>query len=204
MTLPASIPQGLEDGRVRDLLALTFEDFDIRGIAARLARTNRYAGATHWPYSVATHSVLVSHLCEEYAPAGFGCAGAKLRRQYALAGLLHDIPESFGIGDMISPIKRVLPGYRELEDAIVQQLIPAFPALALHTDPTVRRADERAYQLECKILRGSWPRREHTSFECADMNALEIDLAEWLLESEVSWSRSKFLFLQRYKELTNV
>jgi hypothetical protein len=194
MTLPSSIPQGLEDGRVRDLLALTSEDFNVREIAARLARTNRYAGATHWPYSVATHSVLVSCLCEAATD------GAPL---VALAGLLHDIPESFGIGDMISPIKRVLPAYRELEDAIVRQLIPAFPALALHTDPRVRRADERAYQLECKVLRGAWPLREHTSFECVDMSALEIDLAEWLLESEVSWSRSKALFLMRYKELTH-
>ena len=56
------IPQGLEDGSVRNLLALTSADYNIEDIASRLAKLNRYAGATNWPYSVATHSVLLHRM----------------------------------------------------------------------------------------------------------------------------------------------
>ena len=101
--LPTNIPQGLEDGTIRNLMALTGPDFDIEAIAARLAKINRFGGATKWPYSVATHSVLVSALCP---------------KQYRCPGLLHDITESFGINDMISPVKRAMPHYKLLEAAI--------------------------------------------------------------------------------------
>lgn len=181
------IPQGLEDGRVRNLLALTEADFRIEDIAARLARTNRYAGATHWPYSVALHSVLVSYLCP----------------RLPLAGLLHDIPEAFGIGDLIAPIKRKLPAYVELEEAIVSQLIRPFPALAWHQDSQVREADERAYQLECLYLRGRWPNPEHTKWEPARPNADEVALCSAWLTREWSWRKARTRFIKRYRELTS-
>ena len=193
MNLPAEIPQGLEDGRVRDLLALTDADFSVEEIAARLARINRFAGATHWPYSVALHSVLVSHLC----------AHSTSYEDWRLAGLLHDIPEAFGIGDLITPIKRLVTGYRELEDALVTQLCVPFPALTLHASEEVRWADERAYQLECLFLRGAWPRPEHTRFAALAPDSLEYQLGRKYLISEWNWRDARDEFVHRYEELNH-
>lgn len=182
------IRQGLEDGRVRDLLALTSEDFQMADIGARLARINRYAGATKWPYSVATHSVLVSYLAEPW---------------FARAGLLHDIPEAFGIGDLIAPIKRLegFESYRKLEDQLIAQLVPAFPALALNKCDAVRWADERAYQLECLYLCGKWPEDPHTRWTPSTPTWREHELATFFLSAEFSWRDSRDTFMARYREL---
>lgn len=188
MILPEHIPQGLERGRVRDLLHLTPEDYQIAEIALRLAKINRYCGAMRWPLSVATHSVLVSYLC----PVGF-----------ERAGLLHDITETFGIGDVIAPIKRVIPDVGELEDAIRDQLIPVFPELSLHNSPEVKHADERAYQLEVWCIRGREPNPEHTAFQFSyELAGGTVDkLCTRFLRQEIGWRASAALFMARYEEL---
>lgn len=186
MSLPRSIPQGLERGRVRDILHLGPEDFQIDMIAERLSKINRYCGALQWPLSVATHSVLVSRLC----PA-----------EFAKAGLLHDITETFGIGDVISPVKRVVRGVKEIEDAIRVQLLGAFPDLHQEGHPSVRHADERAYQLECLYIRGREPEPGHTSFPFENPSVDEKEICATLLRSEVPWRVSRHMFLTRYKEL---
>lgn len=188
MTLPESIHQGLERGRVRDLLHLGPEDFQIHEIAARLAKINRFCGATDIPFSVAAHSVLVSRLV----------ATPSLRR----AALLHDITESFAIGDMITPVKRLLPGFKEIESAIHAQLCVPFPDLDMSAHPCVRHADERAYQLESYYLRGTPPRPEHTCF-AFEHPTPEIDhiAAEVGLVTELTWRQARDLFMDEYKEL---
>lgn len=186
MILPTSIPQGLEYGRVRDILHLTPSDYQIHEIADRLSKINRYCGALKWPLSVATHSVLVSHLC----PEGF-----------ERAGLLHDITETFGIGDVISPIKRVVPAMNKIEDAIRLQLIGVFPDLAFHDTPEVKHADERAYQLEVFYLRGRPPNREHTSFEFEPLSEHERHIGSFTIEHEITWRQSRDMFMARYEEL---
>lgn len=183
--LPTNIPQGLEDGTIRNLMALTGPDFDIEAIAARLAKINRFGGATKWPYSVATHSVLVSALCP---------------KQYRWPGLLHDITESFGINDMISPVKRAMPHYKLLEAAIRAQLLAPF-GLELDEPEAVKTADERAYQLECYYLRGAWPRTEHTRFAVAEVSLREWVLAERFLTTEIPWQNSARMFLAAYNDM---
>ena len=186
MSLPNHIPQGLENGRVRDLMELDERDFRIEDIARRLAQLNRYAGALAHPYSVATHSVVVSLLCPP---------------EFARAGLLHDITESFGIGDLISPIKRLMPAFNEIEHAIRVQLAGPFGLTGVEA-PEVRRADERAYQLECRYIRGDWPLPQHTSFEPWYPTDEEHEIAMRFMKFEISWRESARLFLQRYEELS--
>lgn len=187
MTLPSSIPQGLEDGRIQDLLHLQPEDMRIEDIASRLAKINRYAGATRFPYSVATHSVLVSHLA----------------RDWSMSGLLHDIPEAFAIGDMITPIKRLMPDFRALEERITGQLMRAFPHLTNHRSPSVEHADRRAFHLESLYMRGRWPQQPcQISYEPEAPTEAERKLAAQYLLCEIPWQRSRDLFLERYKELT--
>lgn len=80
------------------------ERADIRlfDIAVALSRVCRYGGHAQHCYSVAQHSVLVSHL---------------VHREFALCALMHDAAEAY-LGDVITPLKRVLgEAYARLERA---------------------------------------------------------------------------------------
>ncbi len=75
-------------------------DIDIRDIAHHLSLLNRFGGATTHAYSVAQHSVHVSHAC---------------RREHAMLGLLHDATEAY-LQDLIRAVKREVRGlYKPLE-----------------------------------------------------------------------------------------
>jgi hypothetical protein len=120
----------------------------------------------------------------------------------ARAALLHDITESFGIGDMITPVKRLLPEFTSIERAIHAQLCAPFPDLAFSADDLVRHADERAYQLESFYLRGTPPRPEHTRFAFIAPSLDEDVLASEVgLLIEFPWRRAKELFMTEYREL---
>ncbi|WP_462321709.1 hypothetical protein [Halochromatium sp.] len=71
-------------------------------IVHSLSLMNRFNGAALFPYSVAQHSLHVASLLP-----------AELR----LEGLLHDAAEAY-IGDMVSPLKQVMPEYKAVEARI--------------------------------------------------------------------------------------
>lgn len=76
------------------------EDIKISDIAIALSRLCRYTGHSESFYSVAEHSVRVSEILPD---------------EFKLTGLLHDATEAY-LGDMSSPLKKLLPNYRKLED----------------------------------------------------------------------------------------
>lgn len=78
------------------------EDVDPLDIAHALGMTCRYGGHVTRFYSVAEHCVLMS-----YAVAP----------EDALWALLHDATEAY-VGDMIRPLKRSMPAYRQTEDRL--------------------------------------------------------------------------------------
>jgi uncharacterized protein len=85
------------------------EDVDILDIAFALGNIARYGGHCRF-YSVAEHSVLVSHM---------------VPKKDALAGLLHDATEAY-IADVIRPVKRCIGRdntYFSLEKAIWEKAI---------------------------------------------------------------------------------
>jgi hypothetical protein len=112
-------------------------------VSHALSQTNRFGGHTVRPYSVAAHSLLVAEL---------------LPAHLKLQGLMHDAAEAF-MGDVISPIKQLLPEVKALEKIIWRAIADRF-GLPCVLDPLVKRADLYALRLERdKLIRNSfhWP-----------------------------------------------
>lgn len=103
------------------------EDIDIRDIAHALSLQCRFAGHCRTFYSVAQHSVMVSHL---------------LPRAVALAGLLHDAAEAFVV-DVPRPIKR-MPGMEALRDAEDRVLECIMAACGVAWTPEIHAAVKHA------------------------------------------------------------
>lgn len=101
------------------------EDFDILDIAAALSKQCRFGGHCDWHYSVAQHSIYVSH---------------QVPPEHQMAALMHDATEAYCI-DVPRPMKRSLIGYRKIEERIWQALAVKF-RLPLVLPSCVHKADE--------------------------------------------------------------
>ena len=89
-----------------------------------LSLMNRFNGAALFPYSVAQHSLHVAEL---------------LPPELRLEGLLHDAAEAY-IGDMVSPLKQVMPEYKAVEARISAVVAEVF-GLAYPEPRLVKQAD---------------------------------------------------------------
>lgn len=85
----------------------TSDVIDIGDIAHALSNMCRFAGHTKHFYSVAQHSVIVANIVRDH--------GGSLKEQFH--GLLHDATEAY-ITDMPTPVKRLIPDFKALEDKI--------------------------------------------------------------------------------------
>lgn len=169
-------PFRLMNLRILDVAAPDPALFSIEDVAHALAQVNRFGGHVKWPYSVATHSVLVSFLC----PPGF---------EYE--GLMHDVTESMGLVDLPSATKSLVPAYKELE-AVHRRAFRGKFCLADLEPPQVKAADTLAYWLERYALRDeSRPAHLDSAWR----------VAEAFLGREISWRDSRDMFLLRYREL---
>ena len=103
----------------------------IADIAHNLSRLCRFNGATNRFYSVAEHSLYVSHLVSS---------------PHAFAALLHDAAEAY-LGDVVTPLKQLLPEFIEIETRMEYTIACKFNIpVAMH--PIVKEADRRAYLKE--------------------------------------------------------
>lgn len=121
-------------GRNFDLIHPERSEFDIHDIAHGLSNICRFNGHTKSFYSVAQHSVIVASLCHS-AP---------------MAGLLHDAAEAF-LGDISTPLKQLLPAYKELEKNIMAVIYKKF-GLTYPEPVEVKQADLIALATENRDL----------------------------------------------------
>jgi 5'-deoxynucleotidase YfbR-like HD superfamily hydrolase len=142
--------QRMLSGRRLDLLDPSPLDIEIGDIAHGLARVARWNGQTRGDhaFSVAQHSLLVEEI--------FAALAADAPPDCRLAALLHDAPE-YVIGDMISPFKAVVGGYKECEIRLQRAIHLSF---SLPTDLSaalrklIKRADQIAAYFEATELAG--------------------------------------------------
>lgn len=110
-------------------------DFDINVIAHSLSNICRFTGQVREFYSVAQHSVIVSHLVPS---------------ELALVALMHDMAESV-LGDVSSPLKSMLSEYRAIENR-VEAAMAAYFGLPFPFPPEVKDADMVALATEKRDL----------------------------------------------------
>lgn len=163
-------------GKYFDLLNPDPALVDIVDIANGLSKQCRFNGHCLRFYSVAQHSVAVSYLVPE---------------EHALHGLLHDAAEAY-IGDVIAPLKQLLPDYKQIEKTVEQAIFSAFrlPSLLPHC---VKKADAIMLFTERRDL---MPKTDVEWDNPMGVYPLDNPIDTW------NHNSSRFLFLKRFKELT--
>ncbi|WP_313135631.1 phosphohydrolase [Stutzerimonas nitrititolerans] len=118
-------------GRRFDLLAPCPSQIFVLDIAHALAHLCRFNGHTSRHYSVAQHSLVVASI----VPA-----------EHKLAALLHDATEAY-VGDMVRPLKQLMPEYQQIEQRIWHAICERFD-IAPELPECVKEADMLALATE--------------------------------------------------------
>lgn len=127
-------------GKRVDLLAPTADMIDPLDIAHSLAHQCRFNGHTTAYYSVAQHCYIVANLVPP---------------EHQLGGLLHDAAEAY-VGDMVRPLKQLLPDFAEVEHEIWLAICERFN-LAPELPACVHQADLIALATERRDLMPAHP-----------------------------------------------
>jgi hypothetical protein len=143
---------------------------DLDDIAATLARVVRFGGMLSVSYTVAQHSVLVSRLVSP---------------ENRLIALLHDATEAY-LGDVISPLKRQIPEYRNIESAWAREIGWRFglrEGELVRLPDEVKQADLTMYLSERARFK---PGGEVPGFEPVEIDCVwSAEWAAWKFKQEV-------------------
>jgi hypothetical protein len=157
------------------------EQFDSGDIARALANQCRFGGHCRVFYSVAQHSVIVSHLVEERGGDS----------DEAFAALMHDATEAY-LGDMPHPLKHRSPlgaAFKQAEDHLERALRDRF---GIKPDvPAIKAADRALLATERRAFSAEtwhWP-------ELQGVEPLALELRAW------SPDEAAEAFTRRYAEL---
>ncbi|WBM69162.1 HD family hydrolase [Buttiauxella sp. WJP83] len=112
------------NGKHINFLNINPDDIVIEDIATALSNCCRFAGHLPEFYSVAQHSVLTSLIVSP---------------EFALEALLHDAQEAY-VCDIPSPLKRLLPDYRQIESYVESVIRKKFGLPEIMSEP-VKYAD---------------------------------------------------------------
>jgi len=156
-------------------------DIDIEEIAHTLAMQCRFNGHIKHFYSIAQHSVLVSKLLEEW----------KHPVEIVFEGLMHDAAEAY-VGDVISPIKRSIPAFSDVEHMTWVAIADRYNLPHVQS-PVVGKADIAMLLVEKRDLCAPEPLSWGISYE----GPLPVRRIK-----ELGWKDAKAMFLKRFAELT--
>lgn len=118
-----------------DFFNMSKTTLDIEDIAHALSQICRFGGHCREFYSVAQHSVYVSQLCSH---------------DHKLVGLLHDATEAY-IGDMVTPLKRLVPDFQQYEASLYHVIAKQF-GLPRELPQEVKDADITMLAAEARDL----------------------------------------------------
>ena len=168
------------NARYFDLTRPEASHIDIETIAHALSNICRFTGHTDRFYSVAQHSILVSHLVPP---------------EHALAGLLHDAHEAY-CGDVAAPLKQLLPDYQAIE-ARIEAAVRAYFGLPATLPAAVKHADLCALVTERRDLMP-----HHDDVWVFDSNVGVVQPCNNRIIPAQAYI-ARCLFLDRYRELTD-
>jgi hypothetical protein len=164
-------------GTYFDYLDPEGSEFTIEDVAHALSNICRFGGHSNFHYSVAQHSFLASHI---------------VKPEYAYDALMHDAPEAF-IGDMLKPLKIMLPDYRAVENKVEAAVFRRFGV----TNPlpeAVKLADLQMLVAEQAQVMGAQDDHWDLTFNAKAAPVLIHSWPIWYAEEQ---------FLLRYKSLVS-
>jgi 5'-deoxynucleotidase YfbR-like HD superfamily hydrolase len=158
-----------------DLLNTTTYMINIKDIAHALSNVCRFGGHSCKHYSVAQHSVLASYIVSD---------------EFKLCALMHDATEAY-IGDMVSPLKAVIPQFKEIEQNLWEVIAKKYN-LPKYLPEEVKLADMQMLKAEKKYL---LPETDPWDF-LEGIRETNLYIEPWTSEY------SNWRFMQSFKELT--
>lgn len=165
----------LTSGKKLYFLHPKVDQIDINDIAQGLSSIGRFNGHCRPWYSVAEHSVRGSYIVTPGLELDF---------------LLHDADEGLGLGDMISPLKRLLPQFREIQDRVAAVVAKRYGVTFPHP-AAVKIADLTMLKREKKDL------KRHSDWRDIPYPLLPDKIVPWT--PEVAKRRFLARFYQLYK-----
>jgi len=156
--------------------------YTLEDIAHHLSMVNRFGGATKFPYSVAQHQVLgAQHILSATNDPVLG-----------LDFLFHDAPEAY-MGDMRTPLKRIMPQFRQIEDdmdlAIRTSLDRRGIPVPLYVRPETKKLDAQMFLTEKDQLCAKTGWRWDYPAEWDEWGPLPIKIKPW------DWHEAKDRYL---------
>jgi len=188
----------MRSGRQVDLMAPTPEAVSLEDIAHSLSLQCRFCGHTREFYSVAQHTLVVARLVRQAIERGERSNGALTRIQRVQRqrqALHHDDAEAY-IGDVIGPLRGLVPAHNRLEKAW-GRAISARLELWAYSSSWLNRYDRLAAAVEAHALLNpvpdwAWERINEEPTAFAELGPIEPlppleARMQWLAMHETLW-----------------
>jgi hypothetical protein len=125
----------------------------LQDIAYHLSKLERYNGACRFSVTVGAHSLMVAEQLTEKGIEAYG--------------LLHDASEAY-LGDVVGPLKPLLPDYREIENNLMRVILEKY-GLNFPMPEEVKLADKAVLAAEMQQANGWHDLSEQIGVKPADI-----------------------------------